>query len=286
MAMPEEPKKVTGGAFGRFLNEKRAELTEELKGKPASEVVKLASERFKALSEEGRASYEKKYKLAVEQYEKDLNSFLAAGGEKKAIKKKEKKSDEKKASRVKKQTDPDAPKKPVGGAYGIFSNEKREEFTKVLAEKGEKGFGPVAKMTSEAFKALSDVEKSTYEQKYAQKVAEYKEAYASYAAKIQAESPTTSEESPVAKRSRKANDTPPKPTAKRGRKAVKETTVDIEFEADVVAAAEKSGLLANLTNLARRPDVASRKFPPMDLLKALQENDGLVNKTKAALLGA
>eukprot|EP00418_Pyrodinium_bahamense_P011408 CAMPEP_0179127360 /NCGR_PEP_ID=MMETSP0796-20121207/60331_1 /TAXON_ID=73915 /ORGANISM="Pyrodinium bahamense, Strain pbaha01" /LENGTH=50 /DNA_ID=CAMNT_0020826151 /DNA_START=58 /DNA_END=207 /DNA_ORIENTATION=+ len=42
----EQPKKVTGGAFGRFLNEKRSELIKECEGKPASATVKLASERF------------------------------------------------------------------------------------------------------------------------------------------------------------------------------------------------------------------------------------------------
>jgi len=192
MSSTEEPKKVTGGAFGRFLTEKRPALLEECKGKPASAVVKLASERFKALSEDERAIYEEKYKQAKQQYEKDLESFLAAGGEKKAIVRKgagDKKQD-------KKSKDPNAPKKPVGGAYGIFSNEKRDEFTKAVEAKGEKGFGPVAKMTSEAFKALSDEEKATYEKKYEQKMLEYKEAYAAYAEKIEAEKPEAPQETP------------------------------------------------------------------------------------------
>merc|ERR1711930_32547 len=98
----------------------------------------------------------------------DMEAFLAAGGEKKAIVRKN--SGDKKGD--KKIKDPDAPKKPVGGAYGVFSNEKREEFTKAVEARGEKGFGPVAKMTSEAFKALSDAEKAQYEQKSAQKMAE------------------------------------------------------------------------------------------------------------------
>merc|ERR1712151_594173 len=92
MGMPQEqreqPKKVTGGAFGRFLAEQRAALTEECKGKPASAVVTLASERYKALGEAERSSYNEKYKQAVQQYEEDMKSFLAAGGEKKVIKKK------------------------------------------------------------------------------------------------------------------------------------------------------------------------------------------------------
>merc|ERR1711988_13253 len=105
---------------------------------------------------------------------------------------------------------------------GIFSNEKRDEFTKAVEAKGEKGFGPVAKMTSEAFKALSDEEKATYEKKYEQKMLEYKEAYAAYAEKIEAEKPEapqeTPQESPKGKRSQQSSGTAAKaPAAKRGR---------------------------------------------------------------------
>merc|ERR1719379_2846792 len=95
------------------------------------------------------------------------------------------------AKKGKKEKDPEAPKKPVGGAYGVFSNEKREEFTKAVEAKGEKGFGPVAKMTSEAFKALSEEEKAAYEEKYAQKVSAYKEALAAYSEKKATEAPAT-----------------------------------------------------------------------------------------------
>merc|ERR1719389_1124923 len=107
-----------------------------------------------------------------------MEAFLAAGGEKKAVKRKAAAAET--PGKSKKEKDPEAPKKPVGGAYGVFSNEKCEEFTKAVEARGEKGFGPVAKMTSEAFKALSEEEKAAYEEKYAQKVAAYKEALAAY----------------------------------------------------------------------------------------------------------
>merc|ERR1711879_98672 len=159
--------------------------------------------------------------------------------------------------------------------------------TKAVEARGEKGFGPVAKMTSEAFKALSDADRVQYEQKFAQKMAEYKEAYAAYAEKAQAEKPITSKESPAGKRSWQKSETPTKPpAAKRGRAKAKETTASPEFEADIVKAAERDGLLANLSNLARRPEIVAQKIPPIDLLRVLKENGGLVNKAKAALLGA
>jgi len=60
----------------------------------------------------------------------------------------------------------EAPKKPVGGAYGVFTNEKRDEFKKQAASAGDKSFGGPAKLASAAWKALSDAEKAPYQQKY------------------------------------------------------------------------------------------------------------------------
>ena len=52
-----------------------------------------------------------------------MKAFLEAGGEKKAIKKKGKKD-------IKKKKDPQAPKKPAGGAYGCFLAKNRAAFMK------------------------------------------------------------------------------------------------------------------------------------------------------------
>lgn len=277
----QQPKKVTGGAFGRFLAEQRAALTEECKGKPATAVVKLASERFKALGEAERKLYDDKYRGAVKQYEKDMEAFLAAGGEKKATKRNAAETE-----KGKKAKDPEAPKKPVGGAYGIFQNEKREEFTKAVEAKGEKGFGPVAKMTSEAFKTLNEAEKAVYEQKYAQKVSAYAEALKAYKEKKAMEAPAEKPASP-AKRGRPPAG--PKSSsasaAKRGRKSGGDVPPAPDFDADVVAAADKEGLMTSLGNLARRPEILAKGLEPMEMLIALKKNGGLVNKTKAELLG-
>merc|ERR1711879_941203 len=94
-------------------------------------------------------------------------------------------------------------------------------------------------------------------------------------------------ERPKAKRGREKSETPTKPpAAKRGRATAKETAASPEFEADIVKSAEQDGLLANLSNLARRPEIVAQKIAPIDLLRVLKENGGLVNKAKAALLGA
>jgi len=288
MATVEQPKKVTGGAFGRFLAGNRAALSEECKGKPCVAVVKLASERYKALGEAELASYAEKYKQAAQQYEKDMAAFLAAGGEKKAAVKKGAAGD----TKSKKEKDPDGPKKPVGGAYGIFSNEKREEFTKAVAALGEKGFGPVAKMTSEAFKTLGEAEKAVYQEKFVQKFAAYKEAVEAYkkekAAEQPSEKPATPAKSPEKKRGRPTSSPTSDPVAKaakRSGKAAKGAPAGPVFEASVVAAAEKEGLTSSLSNLAARPAILAKGLQPMVLLKALRENEGLVNKAQKALLG-
>merc|ERR1712151_652437 len=82
--------------------------------------------------------------------------------------------------------DKNAPKKPVGGAYGVFNNEKREEFTKLAQANGAKGFaasGAAAKMASEAWKKLSDAQKKPYEENFQKASEEYKKALEEYKAK-------------------------------------------------------------------------------------------------------
>jgi len=56
------------------------------------------------------------------------------------------------------------PKKPVGGAYGIFLTENRAEFAKKCVGQP---VSAVTKLVGEAWKKLSDSEKKPYEDKYA-----------------------------------------------------------------------------------------------------------------------
>merc|ERR1712137_300967 len=101
-----------------------------------------------------------------------MESFLAAGGVKQkgaaALRSEKKKAKEGKS---KKSKDPNAPKKPVGGAYGCFLAAHREEFQKVCP-------GPasgVAKMAGEKWKALPDGEKIKYSKEYEVKLAKYQD---------------------------------------------------------------------------------------------------------------
>ncbi|CAJ1378316.1 unnamed protein product [Effrenium voratum] len=158
----------------RFLAEKRPELMKETQGQPITAVTKLASERFKALGDEERAAYQKKYEEAKAKFEEDMKAFLEAGGEKKARKSKEEKV------KPKKEKDPEAPKRPAGGAYGCFLAKHRAAFAEQC--KG-KPVTAVTKLASEKWKALSDEEKKVFEAEYKAKKSAYDEAMKSYAPK-------------------------------------------------------------------------------------------------------
>merc|ERR1712048_1136501 len=139
-------------------------------------ISKMAGEAFKNLSDAQKKPYQDKYEAAKAKFEKDMSAFLAAGGEKQkgaaALR-----TEKRKAKEGKKKKDPNAPKKPAGGAYGVFMAEKRPEFIKACAGQP---ITAVAKMGGEAWKKLSDAQKKPYETQYSKKLEEYKKAVAEY----------------------------------------------------------------------------------------------------------
>jgi len=167
----EQPKKPTGGAFGQFSAEKRAEFMKQVAGKPASEVSKLLGAAWKDLSNAAKAPYEKKYQEAKAKFDTDMKAFLAAGGVKKGKKEKKAKGSKKDAK------DPDRPRKPAGGAYGCFLDQNRAELAKEC-----KGLPvtAVSKLASERWKTLSAAAKAPYEEAYKKKAAAYAEAMKTY----------------------------------------------------------------------------------------------------------
>jgi len=309
----EQPKKVTGGAFGRFLSEKRGDLMKELSGKPASAVVKLASERFKALSEAERTEYQEKYTQAVEQYNKDLEAFKAAGGEMKAIlKRKGRKGEEGAAKKAKK--DPDAPKKPAGGAFGRFLAQHRAEFQEQT--KGQP-ITAVTKLAGEKWKQLGEEERRPFEAEFVAAMKAYRAAMEEYVppepkvdekaaakqAKEEAKQAQKSakEEERQAKQQAKEAEKATKDDARRAKKEAKEAEKAkakgkgakakaappaVELQAGVAAKAEKEGLKDKLVQLASRQDVIDSKKTQTAIFKALQESGGLIHPAKRALLGA
>jgi hypothetical protein len=74
----DAPKRLAGGAYGRFLAEKREEIKKSLPGDhKITDVTKKASEMWKGLSESDKQKYQEMYKTAQEEYTKDLEAYRA-----------------------------------------------------------------------------------------------------------------------------------------------------------------------------------------------------------------
>ena len=315
MAMAQ-PKKPAGGAFGQFLAEKRPELQTQCKGQPITAITKLASEKFKALSEEDKKIYQEKFVAAKAKYDEDMKAFLEAGGEKKAIKKKGKKD-------IKKKKDPQAPKKPAGGAYGCFLAKNRAAFMK---ECSGQPVTAVTKLASAKWKELSDEDKKIYEEEFQKKKEEYQEAMKSYVplssadgddeppakkrkTKEGAAEAAKSKESKESKAAEKADAKAAKAQAKAEAKEAKEAkakakaeakpkgkagakakaadaSAGVKLEPAVAVKAEKTGLKDVLVKLAGRPDVIASGKSQTAMLQALEKVNGLLHPARRALLGA
>jgi len=166
----EQPKKLVGGGYGVFLAEKRPEFQKKCEGQPISAVTKMAGEAWKKMNDAARAPYMKKYEDKKVQFDKDMKSFIAGGGE---VTKKERKRKNGKAKK-----DPNAPKKPSGGGYGVFLAENRAKIVQSLPA-GHK-ITDVTKAAGEQWKKLSEAQKKPYNDKYEKKKEEYEVAIAEY----------------------------------------------------------------------------------------------------------
>ena len=196
----------------------------------------------------------------------------------------------------KKTKDPDAPKRPAGGAFGCFLAKNRAAFTK---ECEGQPVTAVTKLASAKWKALGDDEKKIFEEEYKAKMEAYQEAMKAYVpvpkdddeppakkARIsKEEKEALKKEKAAEKEAKKAKKADGKP---RGRPAKAKTTAapKVELQAAVAAKAEKSGLTEKLMKLVERDDVKASGKSQSAILKALEENDGLIHVAKRALLGA
>lgn len=175
-----QPKRPVGGAYGIFLAEKRPEFLKACEGQKASAISVMAGEQWKKLSASQQAPYQKKYEVAKATFDKDMAAFLAAGGEiskgQMALRS-EKRNNKLKKGKAK---DPNAPKKPTGGGYGVFLSEHRPRIVKSLPEGHQ--ITDVTKAASVEWNALSDSGKKPYITKYNKKMESYKLAAEEYKA--------------------------------------------------------------------------------------------------------
>lgn len=73
---PNRPKKPAGGAFGQFLAAERPNLMKLCAGQPITAVTKLASVKWKGLSDAQRPPYESMYQLAKKAFEDAMKSYV------------------------------------------------------------------------------------------------------------------------------------------------------------------------------------------------------------------
>lgn len=235
------------------------------------------------MTAEQKAPFEKKAEVAKADYEKAMGDFKEQGG----VPQKRRSAKDKEEKPAK---DPEAPKRPAGGAYGVFLAEKRDEIKKGLP--ADHKITDVAKAAGEAWKKLSEAQRKPFEEQYAAKSEAYKKEMEAYKQKKgEAAEAEPAEEAPKKKASPKKRAAPEKaekeaPAAKRGKTAGKGKAEAPAVPAAVLSEAKKLGYETALLNLAGREDVSKAGKAPKDMLEALKGAGGLVTKAKRALLGA
>jgi len=298
----EQPKKPAGGGFGRFVAEKRSEFAAKCAGQPITAVTKMAGQAWRELSEAAQQPYKEKFVTAQAKYEADMAEFLAAGGEKQkgaaALRTEKRKAKE---GKLKKQKDPEAPKRPAGGAYGCFMAANRAEFTKLCPG----SITGVAKLAGEKWKAASAADKEKYEKEYKVKADAYQEAMKSYVPPAAEEDDDDIEETPAKKpkisqeqkTAQKAEEKEQKKAAAQEKKAGKSAkekgkakadvpTMLAEIPQTVLAKADKSGMTEVLKKLLCRDDIKGANISPSQAMTALEGAEGLLHPARRALLGA
>lgn len=256
-------------------------------------VIKTAAEQWKGLASDAKTPYEKKAATAKAAYDSAVEKFKASGGE---IVRKSKSDKADKGGKAKK--DNNAPKKPSGGGYGQYLSQHRADIVKSLPA-GSNPISDVAKAAGARWKALSESEKKPYEEKFVEKMKEFRTAMEAYKASNLAaeekEEEEKEEKTPAPKRTKaEKSEAPPAKRAKKDEqvaapkaKAGKAKGPEVpEIDAGILAEAKKLGWDGQLRILASREDVKALGKKDKDLLAALKTSNGLVNPARRAMLGA
>jgi hypothetical protein len=280
-ALTVEQPKVPMTAYFLYVDEQRPIIAKEFGDEAkATDVVKTIAARWRDLSDEGKAPYEKKAAATRAEYYTALENFRKAGG---VVVTRKRKAD----ADAKLKKDKDAPKKPAGGGYGQFLAENRAELMKSLPA-GSNAIADLAKAAGAQWKILSEEEKKPYEDKYKEKMQAYRVAMVEHTAKAGPQKAMTPKKAKAAVKTDKTP-TPSKP-AKSAKGKVSGATpaakAEVFIESKVLAEAAKLGYEAALRNLAGRADVKGLKKLDRDLLEAIKTSRGLVNPARYALLGA
>jgi structure-specific recognition protein 1 len=160
-ASPKKKKKKDPNAPKRGLNsymffskEMRPKIMEENPGLGMGEVGKLLGQKYKDLTDEEKAKYEKMAAADKTRYEEEMETYEKpedSGDEDESIA-----SGKKKKKKAKK--DPNAPKNALT-AFMFFNKDMRH---KLKEENPDLSFGDLGRLVGEKFKALTDEEKAKY----------------------------------------------------------------------------------------------------------------------------
>lgn len=302
------------------MNANREKFQAELNGeKGFGAIAKLASEKWKVISEADKKHFEdqhKKEKEAFEEFKKTPEGQKALDEKKDATKDKKDAKTKREIKSAVKSVEKDAKLKRPLSAYFLWINANRESI--VAKMEGKPSTGDITKKCADVWRNLSEADKKPWDDK-ATKAKEEHEAYlktpegeaalaayqsATQSAKAEVKG-APAEKAPVEKKQKEEKpakakaDSPeakkrpkkeaaakaePSPKKAKG-KSAKAGAAGVPLDDAIVAAAEKAGFGAQLRNLAKRDDIIAKGCEGKALLKALQSSDGLVNKAKATLLG-
>eukprot|EP00930_Biecheleria_cincta_P059773 TRINITY_DN4549_c0_g1_i1.p1 TRINITY_DN4549_c0_g1~~TRINITY_DN4549_c0_g1_i1.p1 ORF type:complete len:230 (-),score=73.35 TRINITY_DN4549_c0_g1_i1:255-860(-) len=164
----EQPKKAQTAYF-LWLSDNRAAIQKEIGSSKGPDVSKAAGQKWKQLQAAQKAPYEKRAVEEKAKYDKALEEFASEGGVRVRSTK---------GKGEKRKKDPNRPKKPAGGAYGVFLAEKRDSIVKSLLAHHK--ITDVSKKAGEMWKALSDTDRKPFEASYQEKLKAYKAAMEEY----------------------------------------------------------------------------------------------------------
>jgi hypothetical protein len=174
------------------------------------------------------------------------------------------------------------PKRPAGGAWGVFLGEKRDEIRATLPT--DHKITDVTRAASERYKSLTDEERRQYEEIYKERLHTYQAELIEYRrAAVKNGFHPTEPPTPSRKRRRIIDDAPS--PVKERRAPVKVPSEYLQpIEAEALEEAAGLGYETALRALACRRDIVQKKLPAAKLVRALRAAGGSAKKAASALL--
>jgi len=193
------------------------------------------------------------------------------------------KATDKVSEKAKVEVTPEKPKRPVGGGWGVFLQEKRDDIGKTLPA-GHNKITDVTKKASELFKALSEDERKAFKTKFEEKNQAFTAAEDAW--KQAMVSGGHSLETTPSKKSKMNHITPTKHGAQRFNSLilVKVSPASIgPLDADALHEAKGLGFEEQFRSLVSCATLMEKQIPHDKIVRALRASGGKEKKAFAAL---